>query len=90
MEDEWLLRRKSGSNHLKDTLGIPGVEDTKTGKILFFETKGSNVLANVYCPRFIYFSDNVIYVYQFRIFPKIVICSEILQVLEKQNISFIF
>lgn len=90
MEDGWLLRRKNGSNHHKDTLEIPGVEDTETGKIVFFKTKGSNVLANVYCPHFIYFYDNMIYVYQFRMFPKIVICTETLQVLEKQNISFIF
>lgn len=68
-----LPRRKSGSNHVKDTLGIPGVENTKTENILFIQTKGSNVLANVYCPHIIYFYDSVIYVDQFRILPKVVV-----------------
>lgn len=68
-----LLRGKSGSNPLRDTLGISGVEDTKTLKTLFIQTKGSNLLANAHCPHLIYFYDNVIYVYQFRIFPKVVV-----------------
>lgn len=68
-----LLRRKSGSNPLKDTLGISSVEDTKTLKTLFIQTKGSYLLASAYCPHLIYFYDNVIYVYQFRIFPKVVV-----------------
>ena len=59
-KDGELLRRKSGSEPLKDMLGIPGVDDTKTEKFLFIQTKGSNLSADVYCPHFIYFYDTVI------------------------------
>lgn len=59
-KDGELLRRESGSEPLKDTLGIPGVDDTKTEKFLFIQTKGSNLSPDVYCPHSIYFYDTVI------------------------------
>lgn len=55
-----LLRRKSGSEALNNTVGIPGADDTKTEKFLFIQTQGSNLSVDAYCLRSIYFCDAVI------------------------------
>lgn len=55
-----LLRRKSGSEPLKDMLLVPGVDDTKTDKFLFIQSKEGNLSADVYCPQSIYSYDTVI------------------------------
>lgn len=68
-KDGELLSRKSGSEPLKDMLGIPGVDDRRTEKFLFIQAKGSNLSA-VYCPRFIYFCDTVIMCIGLRSVPK--------------------
>lgn len=68
-KDGELLSRKSGSEPLKDMLGIPGVDDRRTEKFLLIQVKGSNLSA-VYCPCFIYFYDTVIMCTGLRSVPK--------------------
>jgi len=56
-KDGELLRRKRGSEPIRDILGIPA--DTKAENTLVY-TKGSNLPSDVYCPRSTYCYDTVI------------------------------